>query len=181
MACGAWGTVGRRCCPIVNPFGVHEFGKRQRAQGALCPTAPARARIVYAVNSAAPHVTAPLTAEQLALAAARAASDLKATDLVVLDLRGVTDVTDFFVIASGTSDTHVRSVAEHVAAELKKHGAPVHHAEGLQQGRWALLDFVDCVVHVFHPTLRQFYQLERLWGDAAPVALGFDPREGSSR
>jgi ribosome-associated protein len=163
----------------VNLSGVHEFGRRQRAQGALCPTAPGRARIMYAVTQAAPQDAVSLTAEQIAQAAARAASDLKATDLIVLDLRGVTDVTDFFVIASGTSDTHVRSVAEHISAELKKQGVQTHHAEGLQQGRWALLDFVDCVVHVFHPTLRQFYQLERLWGDASPVAVELDPREGS--
>jgi ribosome-associated protein len=159
---------------------VDEFGQRPCARGARPSTVRARARTVYAVTSAAPKA-ASLTAQQVAQAAARAASDLKATDLIVLDLRDVTDVTDFFVIASGTSDTHVRAVAEHVAAELKKSGVSVHHAEGLQQGRWALLDFVDCIVHVFHPTLRQFYQLERLWGDATPVALGFDPREGSSR
>lgn len=80
-------------------------------------------------------------------------------------------MTDFFVIASGTSDTHVRSVAEHVLEEMKKEGMGAHQSEGLQQGRWALLDFVDCVVHVFHPTMRQFYQLERLWGDAKPLTL----------
>jgi ribosome-associated protein len=66
----------------------------------------------------------------------------------------------------------VRAVAEHVMMEMKKAGLPVHHAEGLEQGRWALLDYVDFVVHVFHPTLRQFYQLERLWGDAREVPLG---------
>ena len=65
-------------------------------------------------------------------------------------------MTDYFVIASGTSDTHVRSIGEHVIAEMKKEGVSVHHVEGLQQGRWVLLDFVDFVVHVFHPTLRSF-------------------------
>lgn len=81
-------------------------------------------------------------------------------------------MTDFFVIASGTSDTHVRSIAEHVLEELSREGTEVHHEEGLQQGRWALLDYVDIVVHVFHPTLRQFYQLERLWGDAEVLQIG---------
>jgi ribosome-associated protein len=132
------------------------------------------------VESAAPS-SSPGSGEQIARAAAHAAADLKATDLVVLDLREVTDVTDFFVIASGTSDTHVRAVAEHITEELRKSGIRVHHAEGLQQGRWALLDFVDCVVHVFHPTLRQFYQLERLWGDATPLALEATPAGGSGR
>ena len=81
---------------------------------------------------------------------------MKANDVTVLDLRKVTDMTDCFVIASGTSDTHVRSVGEHVIAELKKEGIQVHHVEGLEQGRWVLLDYVDFVVHLFHPTLRSF-------------------------
>jgi ribosome-associated protein len=110
--------------------------------------------------------------ESIARRAADLASELKATDIVVLDLRGVTDMTDFFVIASGTSDTHVRAVAEHVQAGLKESGVSTSMTEGLTQGRWALLDYHDCVVHVFHPTLRNFYQLERLWGDATPVKLG---------
>ena len=110
----------------------------------------------------------------LARLAAQACLDSKATDVVVLDLKNVSDVTDFFVIASGTSDTHVRSTAERVMEELDRAGSGVHHAEGVTQGRWVLLDFVDVVVHVFHPTLRQFYQLERLWSDAEPVALDRD-------
>ena len=90
---------------------------------------------------------------------------------MILNLSGVTDMTDHFVIASGTSDTHVRAIAEHVMEQMKKEGVPVHHVEGLTQGRWVLLDYVDFVVHLFHPALRQFYQLERLWGDADVVAL----------
>ncbi len=115
--------------------------------------------------------TSKLPAAAAARRAALLALDLKAQDVVLLDLKGVTDVTDFFIVASGTSDTHVRAVAEHIVAELKKEGVTVHHEEGLTQGRWALLDFVDFVVHVFHPTLRQFYQLERLWSDAREVPL----------
>jgi ribosome-associated protein len=113
----------------------------------------------------------PSKSESLARRAAALANELKANDVVVLDLRGVTDMADFFVIASGTSDTHVRSVAQHVMDEMKQEGMPVHQSEGLTQGRWALLDFVDCVVHVFHPSMRQFYQLERLWSDAVPLTL----------
>jgi ribosome-associated protein len=103
--------------------------------------------------------------------------DMKANDVVLLNLQGVTDMTDFFVIASGTSDTHVRSVAEHVLEELRKEGSRAHHVEGVQQGRWVLLDYVDMVVHIFHPTLREFYQLERLWSDAAVVAV--DQQQGA--
>ena len=115
----------------------------------------------------------PTSANALALAqrAAQIAIDNKAQDVVLLDLRGVTDMTDFFIIASGTSDTHVRSIGEHVLEDMKKEGTPAHHVEGLERGRWVLLDFVDFVVHVFHPTLRNFYQLERLWADAEQVPL----------
>jgi ribosome-associated protein len=80
-------------------------------------------------------------------------------------------MTDFFLIASGTSDTHARAIGEHIIEAMKKEGSPVHHVEGLEKGRWVLLDFVDFVVHVFHPTLRNFYQLERLWADAVEVPL----------
>ncbi|MGQ0646047.1 MAG: ribosome silencing factor [Gemmatimonadaceae bacterium] len=97
--------------------------------------------------------------------------DNKATDVVILDLDGITDMTDFFVIASGTSDTHVRSTAEHVMEILKDLGAGAHHVEGVTQGRWVLVDFVDVVVHLFHPALRSYYQLERLWGDATIVPV----------
>jgi ribosome-associated protein len=113
----------------------------------------------------------PRPSAALAQMAAALCLDNKASDVVILDLDGVSDMTDFFVIASGTSDTHVRSIAEHVMEEMKKRGSPAHHIEGLSQGRWVLIDFVDFVVHVFHPTLRAFYQLERLWGDAAVVAV----------
>jgi ribosome-associated protein len=106
---------------------------------------------------------------EAAQAAAVLCLDMKARDVVILDLAGLSDMTDCFVIASGTSDTHVRAIAEHVVEEMKKRGHPPHHVEGLTQGRWALVDFVDFVVHVFHPTLRSFYQLERLWGDAGVI------------
>ena len=99
----------------------------------------------------------------------------KANDVVLLSLAGVSDMTDYFLIASGTSDTHVRSLGNSVLEDLKKEtGQMANHTEGLQQGRWVLLDYVDFVVHVFHPTLRNFYQIERLWADAQPVAITAD-------
>jgi ribosome-associated protein len=111
------------------------------------------------------HVTA------LAQRAASLCLDFKANDVTLLDLRPVSDMTDYFLIASGTSDTHVRSMAEHVMEELRREGTRVVHVEGLEQGRWVLLDYVDFVIHLFHPTLRQFYQLERLWSDAEVIAV----------
>lgn len=98
--------------------------------------------------------------------------DRKAVEPVVLDLRGISTATDYFVIVSGTSDAHVRGMAEYVVSALAPSGIEPHHVEGLAQGRWVLLDYVDFVVHVFHPDLRGFYQLERLWGDAPVVAAG---------
>jgi len=106
--------------------------------------------------------------------------DLKGNDVVLLDLRRISDATDYFLIASGTSDTHVRAIAAHVMDELRKQGVRPHHVEGLEQGRWVLVDYVDFVVHVFHPAMRVYYQLERLWGDAGDVRLeARDAREAA--
>ena len=95
-----------------------------------------------------------------------AMDDLKARQVVVLDLRGLNDATDFFVIASGTSDAHVRGIADSVMDKMGRQGVRTHHVEGLHTGRWVLLDYVDFVIHLFHPETRSFYQLERLWSDA---------------
>ena len=111
------------------------------------------------------------TLPEAVAAAVSAIEDLKGRNLTVLDLRGLCDATDYFVIASGTSDAHVRGIAESVLERLHRRGQRAHHIEGLPTGRWVLLDFVDFVVHVFHPDTRRFYQLERLWGDAAVVAV----------
>jgi ribosome-associated protein len=118
-----------------------------------------------------PTATSSSTILAQAQRAAQLCLEYKANDVVLLDLRGVSDMTDFFIVASGTSDTHVRALGEHLMEDLKKEGSPAHHVEGLPQGRWVLLDFVDFVVHVFHPTLRSYYQLERLWGDAEMLAI----------
>lgn len=113
------------------------------------------------------HIAEPRSGEPSALVslALEAADDLKARDLVALDLRGLNDAIDWFVIGSGTSDAHVRGIAQSVMDQLGAKGFRVHHVEGLG-GRWVLLDFVDVVVHLFHPEARAFYKLERLWSDA---------------
>lgn len=99
------------------------------------------------------------------------AGDRKARDLTVLDLRGLSSATDFFIVGTGSSDIHVRSIAKHIIDELKKEDSRPYHVEGLQGGRWVLIDYVDFVVHVFHPTARDFYELERLWGDAPLLSV----------
>ena len=112
------------------------------------------------------------TSLELAQRAAGILLDRKGNDVVLLSLKGVSDMTDYFLIASGTSDTHVRALGNGVLADMKKDLAQTaHHVEGLQQGRWVLLDYVDFVVHVFHPTLRNFYQIERLWADADVIPV----------
>ena len=114
----------------------------------------------------------PMTPREGVKAAVEAIEDLKGRELRVLDLRGISEATDYFVIASGTSDAHVRGIADSVVEKLHRRGARAHHVEGLPGGRWVLLDFVDFVVHLFHPETRSFYQLERLWSDAPEIKPG---------
>ena len=109
--------------------------------------------------------------------AAELAMERKAQELVVLDLRGISSATDFFLLGSGTSDIQVKSIAEHIIEELKKEGVRPGHVEGLAGGRWVLIDYIDFVVHVFHPQARAFYQLEALWGDAKRIDLEDAPPE----
>ena len=103
--------------------------------------------------------------------------DRKALDVTLLDLRHLSTATDFFLIATGRSDTHVSAIADNLIDELKTEGTRPAGVEGLRGGRWVLVDYVDFVVHVFHPAAREFYQLERLWGDA-PVRV-LEPQESA--
>ena len=89
--------------------------------------------------------------------------DMKANDITVLDVRGKTSIADFFIIASGTSDRHVKSTAEAVAFQAKQAGEAALGIEGANEGEWALVDLNGVVVHVMQPKVRDFYQLERLW------------------
>jgi ribosome-associated protein len=116
-------------------------------------------------------LTRPTDLAEEVSAAAGSARDRKGRELVVLDLRGISTATDYFLIVTGTSDTHVRSIAEHVIDDLKTAGVRPDHVEGLRGGRWVLIDYIDFVVHVFHPAAREFYQLEDLWGDAPRLDL----------
>ena len=101
--------------------------------------------------------------------------DRNARDLLVLDLRGLSDATDFFLIASGDSDVHVRAICENVVQGLSEQGLKPAGIEGERAARWVLLDYFDLVVHVFHPTVREFYQLEHLWGDAPTLLVDETP------
>ena len=116
----------------------------------------------------------PITALDLPQDLAKAADlalDRKAVSPTVLDLRGISGATDWFLVVTGNSDTHVRAIADHIIEEMKKAGHSADHVEGLRAGRWVLIDYIDFVIHVFHPDARSFYQLERLWGDAPAHAI----------
>jgi ribosome-associated protein len=111
-------------------------------------------------------------ASPLQQAVTTALDDMKAVNIRVLDVRGLTDIADTMVIASGNSDRHVRSIAERVAAKAKSAGFRPLGTEGTRDGEWVLVDLQDILVHVMLPRVREFYGLEHLWdnGAAAPVA-----------
>ena len=95
----------------------------------------------------------------------------KAEDIIILDLRKLTTITDFFVICSGNSDKQVKAIVDVIIEELEKFGVKPWHKEGYQYLNWVLLDYIDVVVHVFQKETRGFYSLERLWGDAEIIFI----------
>lgn len=106
------------------------------------------------------------TAIHLPDAVAEAASEKKARDIVVLDMIGISMVTDYFIICSANSTTQVKAIADHIEEKLDEQGVRPINKEGYREARWVLLDYGTCVVHIFVEEERQFYDLERLWGDA---------------
>ncbi len=101
--------------------------------------------------------------EQLKAIAIQALEDLKGTDIAEYDVREMTSITDFMLIASGTSDRHVKSLADAVIMACKKAGMAPLGVEGEREGEWVLVDLGDVVVHVMQPRIREFYALEKLW------------------
>lgn len=123
--------------------------------------------------SAKQQVTAEDIGERVRSAVA-AVQDRKALELLVLNVEGVCDFTDYFVLCSGTSERQVRSIAEFVEESLREQYAirPLHE-EGMREGKWVLLDFGDFVVHVFDQERREFYRLDRLWSDGEEVTAEY--------
>ena len=119
------------------------------------------------------------TALQLAVEVARLAEDSNCQDVLVLDLRGRSPVTDYYVIATGTSDRQLRGIADEISQRGKKIGSTVWHIAGLDSAQWILLDFVDVVVHLFDAEHRRYYDLELLWGDAPRVEWQREKRKGT--
>ncbi len=98
-----------------------------------------------------------------------AALEKKATNIVVIDLKGLSSLTDCFVIMSSNSDRHTQAIAEEILLKMEKAGHQALGEEGITEGRWAVLDFGDFMVHIFYEPLRQYYDLEGLWADAPRI------------
>ena len=124
-------------------------------------------------------MTATDRAVELAIAAARAASDLKADEIIALDVSEQLVLTDVFLIASGTNERQVAAIVDAVEEALHKLGSKPIRREGKSEGRWVLLDFGDIVVHVQHAEDRVYYALERLWKDCPVIELPADAQGGS--
>jgi ribosome-associated protein len=115
----------------------------------------------------------PLEPAKLAELIAGYAADVKAIDIVELDLRDVLGYTDYFVICSGGTDRQTKAIHDRINEGMKKqHGILPRRVEGLREARWILLDYLDVIVHVFTPDARDFYRLEQLWGEAPKRAVG---------
>jgi ribosome-associated protein len=122
-----------------------------------------------------------LTPERLAELAVRTLADHKGQDVVILDVRGLSSLWDFFIICSGGSKRHVQALAQHLQEDLGQAGVKPLGVEGLEEGSWVLLDYVDVVIHLFIQPLRDFYDLEGLWVEATRLSvkdIAFDRTQG---
>jgi ribosome-associated protein len=117
-----------------------------------------------------------MTPEDLAAAAVEYAADRKALEIVQLDLRGIIGYTDYFVICSGRTDRQVKAIHDAIHQGMKsEHGLLPRRVEGLSNARWILMDYLDVIVHVFTPEMREYYRLEQLWGEAPSQTVAATP------
>ncbi len=114
-----------------------------------------------------------MTSLELAQAAASCLHNKKAEELTVLKIDEISSLTDYFVFATGTSNTHVNALADELEVKLKALGITPHHLEGYRANAWVLMDYGNVVVHIFTPQAREFYDLDRLWQDGQPVDMSF--------
>jgi ribosome-associated protein len=126
-----------------------------------------------------------LSAEEKAALMSRIATDRKALDIVVLDMRDASSITDYFLICSGGSERQVRAIADAIDEELGPLGLASLGVEGYREGQWILMDYGDVIVHVFSQETREYYDLERLWANAPKIDLsgeiaGVAPHHGAS-
>jgi ribosome-associated protein len=118
------------------------------------------------------HPSDVLSGEALVERIVSVASDRKAVDIRVLDVRGIVSYTDFFVICSGRSERQTKAIHDAVHESLKGEGVLPRRVEGARESRWVLMDYLDAVVHIFTPDAREFYRLEQLWGEAPSREVG---------
>ncbi len=111
-----------------------------------------------------------LETEELKKVVIKAIEDVKGIDLSILDVKGKTSVTDVMMIVSGNTSRQVRAIVNNVIMEVKKAGHPPLGVEGEEYGEWALVDLGDIIVHIMQPSIRDFYNLEKLWGEGSPAA-----------
>jgi ribosome-associated protein len=123
----------------------------------------------------------PLIPKSLARRIALLALEKKAEDVVILDLADLTAACDYFVVCSAGSEQQVQAIADHIEVKFAERGQPPWHVEGRSHRRWVLLDFVHVVVHVFHEETRQYYMLERLWGDAKVTKVREPKKRGRTQ
>ncbi|QQL44294.1 ribosome silencing factor [Sulfuriroseicoccus oceanibius] len=111
-----------------------------------------------------------LDGKALAIAVAQVLEDQRGEDIVVLNLEGLSNIADYFVVCSGNSTPHLKALRREVLERLKdEHGVEAYHKDGMPDSQWVLVDFVDVIVHIFHPEKREYYALEDLWADAPQV------------
>ena len=123
-----------------------------------------------------------MESKKLAVLCRELADNKKAEDIVVLDVRKVSSVTDYFVIATGTSNPHLRAIVEEISSKLRdEHDLRPSRSEGFTSGSWVVLDYFDVIVHVMHTETRKHYDLEGLWGDARPVTPAKPRKKGPAR
>jgi ribosome-associated protein len=116
-----------------------------------------------------------MSPDEITRAIAAYAADKKAIDIVALDLRGIAGYTDFFLICSGGTDRQTKAIHDGIHLGMKNdHGTLPRRVEGVSEAKWILMDYLDCVVHVFTPDTRDFYRLEQLWGDVPRLELPLD-------
>ncbi len=112
-----------------------------------------------------------MTTLETARAAAKALSERKGIDIKLIKITDISSIADYFVIAAGSSTTHVKSLADNVEFRLDQMGVSVSHIEGYRSDSWILLDYVDVIVHVFSEEAREYYSLERLWQDGEAIDI----------
>ena len=116
-----------------------------------------------------------LKSDDVAALVAEILDDMKATDIVSIDVRHLTSITDVMIVASGRSDRHLRAIADAVVERCKSAGVPSLGVEGIGSSEWVLIDLADVIVHVMLPKTRDFYEIEKLWAISSPVEVAESP------